>query len=1001
MADTNTLNEPVLTTSQYVQPGVYIGEIIQPTATNLSADARVPAVIAKGSRYAVANNIPLVRAFIQAQTLNFTSSPPFLAPLLHVATGAQALPNRVYTQDGNQLLNTEWKYVLDLNGNFSSIQVRDESYNPLKTYLIDYQSSDRSVQDALPLANVRQIRAVGTQVDRPQYKEFQDFYVPMAFTSVVPDISNVHTDPYFDAVIATLQAGSTGVVTVDSGAGYLAAYSRSYKMTCLAITGTFPNRTATFEWQAVNISGGNEALPPVPLNVAAGNPQFEINEAVPSTLVQLLEQGVLLDFDFGATQFVVGDIFSVNANGASLVEVDARYSNPQFATVSDPALLSGTAGNLLLFNSKDTNYSNARNHNYQIQLVGVSGATPNRSYSFVWARFGDTIIPASGTFTVLENNFNTQTQALSDGIKIDFVFGSASPTVGALWQADAKAPRMYYSAKDSRTYSLNIATASTTGTVVNITGGFNTNTTEGSFGTFSVAMDLASSTTKQGYALLPSNVSVAFRNAPSFAALDLFTFGILDSEVIDWSLEAVITDVRQLTDFNTDMNGAITGTAGLQYVILSQVPSDQDSIRVINYNTNADLSFNFKVGSPFLYFTAPPGVPIQITYDYRGQEPDPGQTYYVTALFLRPEQYYNVPFLVLRLADGRAFAAPSAIDNDLYIGNEIAWNNAAPAVYLIQPENVDGSGVYSLPDFQNAIQSIRSYSRITDLCLLNFNDGLADLMEENVMANDPFQRRPNLLWAGAPIGTPIGDETTVGSLVYMAQQQLAVPGQSAAKGTRIMIAPTTAQMTIVLDSGLSSQVTLDGSFLALAAASRVASFTDPATDMLGTQINGFDTIQIYGDEQNAILGQAQVLYALGSPGVYTWGEDYTVDSAAGFERVQLMTQRQFVTKVVIRNMASLIGITPASGEAAKALIRGQLSSILRGLLSQGLIAPYQDDSGNERAFDPNADIIVFQDEDDLTLFYFNYAWFSRNVIKRLLGLYSLNSNDFSTGVALT
>jgi len=106
------MSEPLtLTTSRYVEPGNYIGEIINPESSNLSANARIPAIIAKGSRYAVAKNVPIRRAFIGAQALNFSATPPFVAPLLKQAQGIQALPNRIFLQDGTQLRIDQWKYL--------------------------------------------------------------------------------------------------------------------------------------------------------------------------------------------------------------------------------------------------------------------------------------------------------------------------------------------------------------------------------------------------------------------------------------------------------------------------------------------------------------------------------------------------------------------------------------------------------------------------------------------------------------------------------------------------------------------------------------------------------------------------------------------------------------------------------------------------------------------------------------------------------------------------
>jgi hypothetical protein len=991
---------PTLVTSRYTEPSVYVGEILNPENSNLSADARLPAIIAAGSRLALAPNVPIIRAFISAAPLTFTHSPPYTAPLPHFATGAQALPNRIFKQDGTQLTQNQWNYLTDGNGNFNGVQISNQVFDSLATYYMDFQSSDRKVRDQIPIADIRQLRAVGNQTNSPQYVEYEDFYVPMSFTAVAPNPDNTNPEPFFSAVTATLQAGSTGAVQVDDTAEYTGVYNRLYTISCLSVSGVSPNRVATFSWTATNLSPGNNVQPPVPLHSTAPAPQFTVQESEPLTETQDLELGVVLDFAFGGTNFVSGDAFVLTANGGSLVEVDARYDNPQYATIVAPAFISGTANGLLIQTDPKAAYTNARNNNYRLKLLSVSGTTPNRLLTFVWARFGD-VNGVSGTFVVNEAVPASLTVTLIDGVILDFIIGVTSPAAGSIWQVQAQAPRLYYTAKDTRQYTLNFQAPSTVGSVTSISGGFTTDTTEGRFGTFSASFDSSAPVlAASGYAVLPDNISVAFRNLPNFAALDIFTFGVIDSDLIDWSLDVVTTDTRQLTDFQTDMNGQVTGTAGQQYVVLSYVPTAADSIQVTNYSTHAQISFNWVIGQPFVYFTAPPGVPINISYEHLAPQPDPGEAYYMTVLFLRPVSMYNVPFLVLSQTDGRSYASPMTIGNDLYVGDEILWGNGGVGAYLIQPQNLDGSGIYSVPDFTAAIQSIRSYDRITDLCLLNFPAGLPVLLEENLLANDPFEQRPNLIWFGPAIGTPIGDENTEGSLVQLSTQTLQAPPQSAALGTRILAGATMATLAVVLDGGQTVTLTLDGSFVALAGAARVASFADPATDLLGQPISGFATIQIYTKTQIGLLGQAQVLYVKGSSGAYTWGEDYTVDQTTGFNRIQLMTQRSFVTKVVSRDMQAVIGIVPSSGTAAQALIQGELASILRGLLSKGLVGPYQDASGNERSFNPDTDILVYEDTSDDTLFYFNYAWFSRNVIKRLFGLYALNNNDFSTGVAL-
>lgn len=991
-------SNPVLTTSRYTEPSVYLGEIITPEAGNLSADARIPAIVAKGDRRAIARNQGLRRAFILAEQLAFSTSPPYVAPLAKIAMGQIGVPNQIFKQDGTQVRADKWQYIL-VSGQYTQVQISDDVFDPTATYFIDYQSVDRSVRDQLPIQQIREMRAVGNQLDRPQYVEYRDYYIPTQTVAPVGDQDNVNPDPGFSPIIQNLQPGSTGLMTYGSANAYEHLYDRHYFLTCTAISGAAPNRTATFEWSAALMSPGDNVAAPVPLTALDAKPSFTVDEATPASLTQGLEFGISLDFAFGATQFVVGDEFSFSGLGPSLVEIDPRYSNPQFSHITAPVLVSGTANDLNLYVDPNANYLLLRNNKYRLILDQVAGSAPNRQLTFHWVRYGESPV-ATGAFTVLENNVASHSQVLANGVRLAFAIGTTDAIPGVIWEVSATAPRIYYSAKDSRNYKLTVSgVTSPSPNNTLISGGFSTDTTEGRFGVFQAQYDSATGS-PDGYVVLPDQMNIAFRNVDRFADGDAFEFSIAVREEIDWSLDIKVEDVKEVTDYQTDVNGNITGTAGQKYVTLTNVPSDPTSIRVQNINNGNDISFNFITNSPFIFFNTDPGVPLRISYQTRGQEPDPGQVYYVTAAFLRPDSAYNVPFLALRLEDGQNFAAPSTTQNDLYIGNQIAWDNNAQAVYLIQPKNVDGSGTYTTTDFQAAIRSVRDYDRITDLCLLNYINALPEVLNENVLANDPFEKRPNLVWVGVPIGTQIGDDNTDGSMVFMSKRTLQVRGDSAARGTRIMVGNNRCTKDVVLDDGTTATVTLDGSFLALAMAARVASFADPATDVLRTQVNGFASIDIYTDPENKLLGGAAINYIKGSAGAYFWAEDITVDTGKNFDRIQLMTQRQFVVKVVVREMDVLIGITPSSSEAGRQLVRGLLASILRGLLARGLIGQYQDEEGNERSFDPDEDIVVFADRNDPSLYYFNFAWFSRNVIKRLFGLYALNSNDFSVGVPL-
>ena len=70
------------------------------------------------------------------------------------------------------------------------------------------------------------------------------------------------------------------------------------------------------------------------------------------------------------------------------------------------------------------------------------------------------------------------------------------------------------------------------------------------------------------------------------------------------------------------------------------------------------------------------------------------------------------------------------------------------------------------------------------------------------------------------------------------------------------------------------------------------------------------------------------------------------------------------------------------------------------MAAQGKIGRYLDANLKERNLNPDEDIIVFTDKNDKSKVYYNFAWYTRNTMKKLFGLYSVNSNDFSKGVPL-
>lgn len=1121
---------PKLVTSRYTLPGIFIGQLVKPSPSNLNADARLPVYIGKGSRLAVGRNLPIRRAYVSGENLAFPAIAPFEATLAHESDGDQFLA-KLFQLDGTEVGKDKWTFSKDGNSKFTKILISTEAYDPNKTYKLDYQSVDRSVVDPIPLADLREIIDVANEPDQPQFEEFTDFFINMNLSAITGDTDNTNP-PTSGRTIETPVAdiGNTGTndsFLIDVSASYTHSYNRFYTMECTAATGSSGSFAGTFEWQAEINSGGNSVLPPVPLNPAVGTkPTVSFNQAT-SQLTMTLELGVVVVVNVTSGNVAVGDIYTFNALGEAVVEVDPRYTNTNQFT--DEGLItadSGNTGDGSITMAANTSYIGFKNSNFNLNCyaivetaatgtitavaqagisdnefftigstiyefnksgsytptagrieVDISGDTTNITVAntmrgvinttqgtvltaggatedvtltydtpgdagnialaesvsdvafvvsgatmtggliqadFEWAQYGD-LFGAFGNFSVTDTNTSTQTQSLTQGVIVDFSFGVLNFDVGDLFTVAVKPPRLHSTVKDDRTYTLTTSAVTATLNAGTIAGTYITDTKEGSFGVFSAISNntVNGLTATNGHHVFPDNVEIAFRNMfkrttsgfeNRHSANDVFTFTVTNANTIDWTLNQKKTETFTANDLLRDTLGTITGTVGADYLIIGQTPL-AGTITVTDSDTNLAISFNAVSNSPFIWFaTKPTTTNFIVAYQTKGEEPDPGQIYNFTGKFIRPANLFNTPQLILTRNDGRKLLAPSEVDNHLYIMNEIAWDNNPFGFYIIQVLDADDDGVFNKTDFKTALLASESKSNITDRIVLSSFESLSDQLSVNVKANSPFEKRESLDWFGTPSGTPVGDIDTVDSLVWLSRKTLQVFGNSPSHGTRILVAPSTAKKTIVLENRQSVEVTLDGSFVAGAVAARVAGFNDPSSTILRKLLFGFDDITVHSEKENIILGQNQVLiFENEGAGVIRMVEDTTLDGLdTDFKLISGMTQKQFVTKVVRRELdLTTIAFVVPTGEAGVGLIKGALGGILLGLQGQGKIAPYQNSDGSVRPFNSEGDLVVTRDTSDPTLYFITYRYFLKFPIKRIFGLFSVGAGDFGGGLALS
>jgi hypothetical protein len=598
------------------------------------------------------------------------------------------------------------------------------------------------------------------------------------------------------------------------------------------------------------------------------------------------------------------------------------------------------------------------------------------------------------------NAYNTPITKTGAAISVvGFAGGKSNYVAGDKFTFTVKAARTFPTALDDRITTLTIQKVGLSSLDVvdprYLRFVYESNTAEGGFGQIETTAD------ENGYFTLPGQIKLAARNTSGsnrFAAGDKFSVQHVNNQRIFWNLDTKSTEAFTSNDVLTDRNGSVTGSFGAYYLSLANTP--YASSLVVKLGGVATTDFKLIDGTSFmrLYVTdvTELAAGVSVSYTHRGNEPALGSSYYLTGHYKRPASYYNKPQLFTDVNAALEFLAPVTADNDLAIMANIAFKQANPplAIATIQLEDADDDGVFSPADIDNALTAAEEVSYITDLTPIRLHSFISKFLAFNVKACDPFAKREHEQYFGGAVGTPIGDASTPGSLVYMAKNTLQIYGKSYAHGTRIMVAPRLARVTQTMTDGSIQTVTLDGSFVAGAVSACVAGSPNYSTTLLKSSLCGFDYLETFGVSANEKLGAAGIIFfSDAGGGVYTFEEDQTVDTyGAEFHEILPMRTKQDVTRIVRSELdRSVVGMVPNTRGDATATISARIMQVLIGLVNRNIIAPYQDDNGNARSIN-SGDVEVYVDENDPTLYYFYYTYYTRFAVKRLFGLYSVNKS---------
>jgi len=792
---------------------------------------------------------------------------------------------------------------------------------------------------------------------------------------------------YLTAAAAT----DSGSITMNPNAEYTGTMDRHYKMQVyyppVGPTGDGPsgNRRFNIIWSAYDELPYTEGV-------------IAVDEATPTSLTnQHLENGIYVDINLGAGHALADTTNIITAADANSLATaltlcaDAQTQHDAHDNNGGGVYHPAGAGSHQTTVAAPTNEAELVAATQELQTLYTAHIGDNLMHipvDDIWALASAAITDTATAAAFLNDfkaKFNRHRQAFN------FVEGDT-------WSFVARAPRQDYTDKDDRLYTLTVGNVVTTNGSESITVAWYTDTYEGGFGNFTVPYN-------DIYVDLPDSITMAFRNFPTidpaqeqFATNDIFTFTTVNEDEVDWSLRTRANETIPEDEIFQDTLGRVTGTPLAYYIILSDVPETVYWVKKVSDGSLVSYTQVYDAGNPTVYlsFATDPGDDLQIYYEHRGEEPSPGSIYYISAQRLRLDSEYETPIRYLNRDDMERGLGPKSTDNQLWIAGDIAFDTDFFGAYFVQVKDAAGNQVFSTADFRRAIDATETKKDITDLIIIDFFPALAYSKSSIEKMADPFENAERMLWVGVPIGTPLGDEDTPDSLIYLAKKTLQFQGDNPGRGHVVLVANDSAERTVVLDDGTSTRVTLDGSFIAGFSAARNAAFRDPAQTLLRKDCTSFEDMNTFNEQEELILGGASILYLSDvGGGVFRYNESQTVDtSAPDLQEISAMNQKIYVTRKVARDMDdALISIVPPSPASGVAIVRAFLSDELAAIVSSGVIAPYGSETNppTVRQINSSSDIYVFVDERDRRLYHFGYFYNIRYPIKRLFGLFSVDT----------
>lgn len=390
-----------------------------------------------------------------------------------------------------------------------------------------------------------------------------------------------------------------------------------------------------------------------------------------------------------------------------------------------------------------------------------------------------------------------------------------------------------------------------------------------------------------------------------------------------------------------------------------------------------------------------------------GTRPALGAIYFVTYSITRPTTDYNIQKRFFTLDQARADLGPTTAQHPLMIACEVAFANGAPSVVVVQVNDAASVGSPTRQEYLNALNSTTNSDVITDVVVLTTDLATqTDLKDHIENQSSPTEKHYRRGWFGMARNTNVGDRDTPDTYVFRARRTLQVAPDSPGRGRYILVgAPQLAGVSrdITLEDSSTERVNLNGTYLAVALAAKKSSFTSPASTLAKKTITGFNIDDVTNPwlkaERGLMAGQGTMVVTF-EAGVFKILDPVTTEvgggGASAFSYDNTSSQKDNITRKVDQALdANIVGIVPTDLADFIVDIKVVIRSVLSGEIGNFAIGPFTNPNGTTRPIDLTTDIEVQQSPTDPTKFFFKYFFKLRYAALRLFGEFSVDNPFFA------